>query len=137
MKVGNSIPQYRTSLLSYSAFPIIFACGWGTVPMVELLIEQGCDITLRGQFLTDCEYSYESNALGTACLNGNVEVVRFLLTKFGKELIDFKCIKHALPFECPHTPTEEVEFDPTNYTPLMMAVSTENILPEYKLSIAR
>ena len=80
LNVGEALPTYRASLLSYSAHPIIFAAGWGTVEIVKHLIDHGCDITLKGQILTDHTYSYESNALGTACLNGNVEVVKFLLT---------------------------------------------------------
>ena len=82
LSVGKAAARYRSSLLDYESPPIIKAACWGTAEMVKLLIKHGCNVYVTGQILHDNQYAYESNALGGACVNGNYDVVSYLLSEW-------------------------------------------------------
>lgn len=76
-------PQDRLLLLRLQAPLLIKAASFGNIEIFKLLLEHGCDINTQGYICDDGRYTYESNVLGAAVTQIEIDYIR---TIFGQSL---------------------------------------------------
>ena len=91
--------EHKYLLIVYSMKPIVYAAFSGKFEALKVLVESGCDINSHGVVNWNKNYIWETNIIGIAVSQGNIDCVMYILEKMNPSGINHKCTRTENPYK--------------------------------------